>query len=54
MKTELATFMPISKTYVPTIDMTELRAPFDGVIGLRQVSMGAYASPTTVIANLPR
>ena len=24
--------------------MTELRAPFDGIIGLRQVSVGAYAS----------
>ena len=34
--------------------MTELRAPFDGVIGLRQVSVGAYASPTTVIAKLTK
>lgn len=31
---------------------TELRAPFDGVIGLRQVSEGAYASPTTNVAVL--
>lgn len=34
--------------------MTELRAPFDGVIGLRQVSVGAYASPSTVIAKLTK
>jgi len=30
----------------------ELRAPFDGIIGLRQVSVGAYVSPTTGIATL--
>ncbi|MGL5618836.1 MAG: efflux RND transporter periplasmic adaptor subunit [Tannerellaceae bacterium] len=33
---------------------TELRAPFDGVIGLRSISEGAYASPNTVIAKLTR
>lgn len=36
------------------INQTELRAPFDGVIGLRQVSEGAYASPTTIIAQLTK
>ena len=36
------------------IAQTELRAPFDGVIGLRQVSEGSYASPTTVIASLTK
>ena len=36
------------------IKQTELRAPFDGIIGLRQVSEGAYASPTTVIAKLTK
>lgn len=34
------------------IDKTIVRAPFDGVIGLRQVSPGAYVSPTTVLATL--
>ena len=34
--------------------MTELRAPFDGIIGLRRVSEGAYASPTVVVAKLTR
>ncbi|WP_080905760.1 efflux RND transporter periplasmic adaptor subunit [Parabacteroides sp. Marseille-P3160] len=36
------------------IAQTELRAPFDGVIGLRFVSEGAYTSPTTVIAKLTK
>ncbi len=31
---------------------TELRAPFDGVIGLRHVSEGAYVNPNTQIARL--
>ncbi|MDQ6890435.1 MAG: efflux RND transporter periplasmic adaptor subunit [Bacteroidota bacterium] len=34
------------------IDKTVIRAPFDGTLGLRQVSPGAYVSPTTVIATL--
>lgn len=36
------------------IRQTELRAPFSGMIGLRQVSEGAYASPTVVVANLTK
>lgn len=36
------------------IYQTELRAPFDGIIGLRQVSEGTYASPTTIIAKLTK
>ena len=52
VKTELATLnADIEKTQAQ-IEQTELRAPFDGVIGLRQVSVGAYASPSTVIAKL--
>ena len=34
------------------IAQTELRAPFDGVIGFRAVSEGAWASPTTAVARL--
>ena len=34
------------------IDKTIIRAPFDGTLGLRQVSPGAYVTPTTVIATL--
>jgi membrane fusion protein, multidrug efflux system len=34
------------------LDKTILKAPFDGYIGLRQVSIGAYVTPTTMIATL--
>lgn len=34
------------------IRKTELRAPFSGTIGLRQVSEGAYITPATVISTL--
>lgn len=54
VKTELATLHADINNIRASIDMTELRAPFDGIIGLRQVSMGAYASPTTVIAKLTK
>ena len=33
---------------------TELRAPFDGVMGLRFVSDGTYASPSTIISTLTK
>ncbi|MDR1981264.1 MAG: efflux RND transporter periplasmic adaptor subunit [Tannerellaceae bacterium] len=36
------------------IAQTELRAPFDGIIGLRSVSEGAYATPSTVIVKLTK
>ncbi len=36
------------------INQTELRAPFDGEIGLRQVSEGTYTSPSTIIAKLTK
>ncbi|MBX2820858.1 MAG: efflux RND transporter periplasmic adaptor subunit [Rhodothermaceae bacterium] len=34
------------------IEKTQVKAPFDGTIGLRQVSEGSYISTTTVIANI--
>jgi len=34
------------------IDKTIVRAPFDGVAGLRQVSPGAYVLPTDIIASI--
>ncbi|MDW8466642.1 MAG: efflux RND transporter periplasmic adaptor subunit [Chloroherpetonaceae bacterium] len=34
------------------IDKTEVRAPFNGVVGLRYVSVGSYISPTTRIASI--
>jgi membrane fusion protein (multidrug efflux system) len=38
--------------YQAMIEKTIVRAPFTGVLGLRQVSIGAYLSPTNVIATL--
>ncbi len=34
------------------IEKTEIRAPFHGICGLRNVSEGSYVSPATEIANL--
>lgn len=34
------------------IDKTEIRAPFDGVIGLRYVSEGGYVSPSLLAATM--
>jgi len=36
------------------IEKTKVRAPFDGVVGLRAVSEGAYVSPQTRITTLQR
>lgn len=54
VKTELATLNAEIEIVKAQIELTELRAPFDGVIGLRQISVGAYASPTTVVSKLTR
>ena len=48
VKTDLATLNADIEIIKTNIELTELRAPFDGIIGLRQVSVGTYASPTTV------
>lgn len=40
--------------YKAEIAKTEIRAPFDGVVGLRYVSVGAYVSANTRIATLQR
>jgi len=34
------------------IQKTEIRAPFDGIVGLKNVSEGSYIMNTTVVANL--
>ena len=34
------------------IAKTEIKAPFDGIIGLRSVSIGSYISPQTKVASL--
>ena len=54
VKTELATLNANIDLIKANIAQTELRAPFDGVIGLRQVSVGTYASPSTIVAKLTK
>lgn len=54
VKTDLATLKADIDIVKANIDLTELRAPFDGVIGLRQISVGSYASPTTMVAKLTK
>lgn len=34
------------------IDKTEIKAPFDGVIGFRYISLGSYIQPSTQVARL--
>jgi membrane fusion protein (multidrug efflux system) len=51
-QTELAMLRADIDLVKANIAQTELRAPFDGVIGFRHVSEGAWASPTTAIARL--
>jgi membrane fusion protein (multidrug efflux system) len=34
------------------IAKTEIKAPFDGTVGLKSVSLGAYVSPNTIIASI--
>lgn len=53
-KTKLATLEAEIEGVKISIQLTELHAPFDGVIGLRQVSVGAYATPSTVVAKLTK
>ncbi len=53
-RTELAILNADIAIVRSNIALTELRAPFDGVIGLRNVSEGAYASPSVVVAKLTR
>ena len=52
--TELAMLNADIDIVKSNIALTELRAPFDGVIGLRNVSEGAYASPSVVVAKLTK
>lgn len=54
VRTDLAALNADIQLMEANIALTELRAPFDGVIGLRRVSEGAYASPTTTIATLTK
>ena len=50
--TELQTIEADINLIEARISETELRAPFDGIIGLRYLSEGSYATPATKIAKL--
>ena len=52
IETELQTTQADINLIRARILETELRAPFDGIIGLRYLSEGAYATPSTKIARL--
>ncbi|MBQ4519532.1 MAG: efflux RND transporter periplasmic adaptor subunit [Bacteroidaceae bacterium] len=53
-QTNLASLKADIELMKENIAQTELRAPFDGIIGLRQVSEGSYASTGTVVATLTK
>jgi membrane fusion protein (multidrug efflux system) len=50
--TELQTIQADINLIKARISETELRAPFDGVIGVRYLSEGSYVNPSTKIARL--
>jgi len=50
--TELNTLSAEIQLIKARIDKTEIKAPFDGVIGLRYISEGSYISPATKISTL--
>jgi membrane fusion protein, multidrug efflux system len=50
----LATLKADHENLVASIRKREIRAPFDGVVGLRYVSEGSYVSPTTRIASIQK
>lgn len=54
VKTDLETLHADIELAKARIAQTEIRSPFDGMIGLKQVSEGSYASPTTIIATLTK
>jgi len=50
--TSLNTLRAQSDVFKAQISKTEIRAPFSGTIGLRNISPGGYLSPSTSIATL--
>ncbi len=52
VKAELKLLQAQTQLVKAQLSKTEIRAPFAGMIGLRNISNGAYLTPTTEIANL--
>ncbi|HRV51591.1 MAG TPA: efflux RND transporter periplasmic adaptor subunit [Bacteroidia bacterium] len=53
-KTQVETLKADLQNLQATLQKTSIRAPFDGVIGLRYVSEGGYVTPQSQIASLQR
>src|SRR5688572_30701193 len=51
-RADLKTAQAQSQLIKAQLSKTTIRAPFSGRIGLRNISVGGYLTPTTVIANL--
>lgn len=54
VQTDLAMLQADIDNIDAQIELTRLIAPFDGVIGLRQISLGQFAYPTTIVAQLTK
>ncbi|MDR1883673.1 MAG: efflux RND transporter periplasmic adaptor subunit [Prevotella sp.] len=54
VNTELDKLMADIELTESRIAQTELRAPFDGIVGLRLVSEGTYAAPSTIVTRLTK
>ena len=54
VQTDLAMLKAEIDMVKANIAYTELRAPFDGIIGLRQVSEGTYVNTSTIVAKLTK
>ena len=54
VQTDLAMLKAEIDMVKANIAYTELRAPFDGIIGLRQVSEGAFVNTSTIVATLTK
>lgn len=51
-KTELASIKAEIENIKAQINKREIRAPFSGTLGLKQVAIGSYVSPATEVINL--
>ncbi len=54
VQTDLAMLQADIDNIDAQIELTRLHAPFDGVVGLRQISVGQFAYPSTVVAQLTK
>ena len=50
--TELSSLRAETQLILAQIQRTEVRAPFDGIVGLRNVSVGEFISPQIMVARL--